>query len=128
MGKIADNVIRIPTTSADGNFFRYWFEILKPFHKLTDRETDVLTAIAKRRHDLAKVISDENILNQVLMNEESRVELRNILEMSSSQFQSNLSKLKKNNIMVDNAINPRFIPNLKEDEKYFKLLFLFELK
>ena len=42
MGKI-NNVITIPT-STEGKFFKYWFEFLRPFHKLTDREIDVIAS------------------------------------------------------------------------------------
>lgn len=46
-GKV-DSVIRVPTT-LDG-FFRYWFEFLKPFHQLTEREIDVASAFIKHRY------------------------------------------------------------------------------
>ena len=47
MNKKANNIIRIPT-SLNGKFFKYWFEFLKPFHKLTDREIDVITSFVKQ--------------------------------------------------------------------------------
>ena len=37
MGKKANNIVRI-STSLNTNFFKYWFEFLKPFHNLTERE------------------------------------------------------------------------------------------
>ena len=60
----ANNVIRIPTSQK--KFFRYWYEFLKPFHKLTDREIDVITAFTYERYLLSKVISDEDILDKVV--------------------------------------------------------------
>jgi hypothetical protein len=36
-----------------------------------------------------------------------------------------MSKLRKSKIIVDNKINPRFIPNVKEENGNFKLLLLF---
>ena len=47
--KKANNIVRIPT-SLNGKFFRYWFEFLQPFHNLTNREIDVITAFVKQRH------------------------------------------------------------------------------
>nr|DAE29020.1 MAG TPA: hypothetical protein [virus sp. ctPYc18] len=44
----ANNVIRIPTSLK--SFFRYWFIFLRPFHKLTDREIDVVTSFAYERY------------------------------------------------------------------------------
>lgn len=56
MGRI-NNVISIPTT-IEGKFFRYWLEFLRPFHKLSDRELDVVSAFLKERYELSKVVSD----------------------------------------------------------------------
>ena len=58
------NVITVPT-SIEGKFFRYWFEFLRPFHKLTDREIDVISTFAKERFELSKVIKDPDILDKV---------------------------------------------------------------
>ena len=66
-----ENVIRIPT-SLEGDFFRYWFEFLQPFHKLTSREMDILVALVKHRYELSKVIKDEEILDRVTMSEDTK--------------------------------------------------------
>ena len=58
-GKI-NNVIRIPT-SVENKFFRYWFEFLAPFHKLTNKEMDVATSFVKTRFELSKVITDKEL-------------------------------------------------------------------
>jgi hypothetical protein len=39
-----------------------------------------------------------------------------------------LSKLRKNKILVDERINPKFIPKLPHDAKDFQLLLLFDLE
>ena len=36
-----------------------------------------------------------------------------------------MGKLRKNNVIIDNKINPKFIPNVKEENGNFKLLLLF---
>ena len=66
MNKEINNVIRIPT-SLNSKFFRYWFEFLQPFHKLTEREIDVITSLVKQRYELSKVIKDDEILDRVTM-------------------------------------------------------------
>jgi Trp operon repressor len=119
-----DNVINIPT-SLKGKFFKYWFKFLLPFHGLTDREMDVAAAFLLKRYELSKVISDVNILNTVLMNEDTKREIRDMISIGQQHFQVILSKLRKTNIIIDNRINPRFIPNVKEENGNFKLLLLF---
>lgn len=123
----ADNVIRIPT-SLNGRLFRYWFEFLYPFHKLTDREIDVITSFVKHRYELSKVIKDDNILDRVTMSEDTKRKVREECNITLPHFQVIMSKLRKSKVIIDGRINPRFIPNINEENGSFKLLLLFELQ
>jgi hypothetical protein len=124
-GKI-DSVIKIPTTLDE--FFRYWFEFLKPFHKLTGREIDVITSLVRHRYELSKVIQDNVILDKVVMSDDTKKEVREECQLSSPHFQVILGKLKKNKVIIDGRINPKFIPNVKEENGNFKLLLFFDIK
>ena len=127
MNKKANNVVRIPC-SLDGSFFRYWFLFLKPFHKLTDREIDVITAFVKHRYELSKVIKDDEILDKVVMSEDTKRKVREECNITLPHFQVIMGKLRKNKVIIDGKINPRFIPNVVEEDGFFKLLLLFELQ
>ena len=125
MVKKANNIVRIPT-SLNGKFFRYWFEFLEPFHKLTDREIDVITSFVKQRYELSKKISDPDLLDQVLWSEQSRKEIRESCNMTQAHFQMVVSSLRKCRMIIDNRINPRYIPNLTGDDNDFSLLIYFK--
>ena len=127
MNKEINNVIRIPT-SLNSKFFRYWFEFLQPFHKLTEREIDVITSLVKQRYELSKVIKDDEILDRVTMSEDTKRKVREECNMTLPHFQVIMGKLRRNGLIVNNKINPRFIPNIREDSGTFQLLLLFELK
>ena len=127
MNKKANNIIRIPT-SLNGKCFKYWFEFLKPFHKLTDREIDVITSFVKQRYELSKVIKDNDILDKVTMSEDTKRKVREECNITLPHFQVIMGKLRKNKVIVDGKINPRFIPNIDEETGTFQLLLLFELK
>lgn len=127
MNKEINNVIRIPT-SLNSKFFRYWFEFLQPFHKLTEREIDVITSLVKQRYELSKVIKDDEILDRVTMSEDTKRKVREECNMTLPHFQVIMGKLRKSKVIMDNKINPRFIPNIREDSGTFQLLLLFELK
>lgn len=122
-----NNVVRIPC-SLEGAFFRYWFLFLKPFHKLTDREIDVITSFVKHRYELSKVIKDNDILDKVVMSEDTKRKVREECNITLPHFQVIMGKLRNNKVIVDNKINPRFIPNIVEENGFFKLLLLFELQ
>lgn len=119
--------LRIPT-SLKGKFFRYWFEFLRPFHNLTDREIDVIAAFVRQRYELSKVISDQEILDRETMSEVTKRKVREECNISLAHFQVIMGKLRKSRVIENGKINPRFIPNIVEGDNNFTLLLLFELK
>lgn len=125
--QLPDNVIALPTTLNE-NFFRYWVEFLKPLHGLTDRETDVVVAFLKKRYELSKEISNVQILDKFLTSEETKREIRDECNITLAHFQVIMGKLKKNKVFIDGKINPRFIPNVKEEKGNFQLLLFFQFK
>lgn len=127
MNSRVNNIVRIPT-SLQGRFFRYWVDFLHPYHKLTSRESEVITAFLKERYNLSKKVSDPEILDTILMSDDIQRKVREECGMSRSHFQVIMGKLKKSGILENNKINPKFIPNIREDENSFQLLLLFELK
>lgn len=126
MRKVPNNILGIPTTLDD--FFRYWVEFLKPLHRLTDREIDVATAFLKKRYELSKSILDPNMLDKFLMSEDTKAEIREECNVSSAHFQVIMGKLRKSKIIVNGNINPRFIPNIKEEDGIIQLLLLFQIQ
>jgi hypothetical protein len=38
-----------------------------------------------------------------------------------------MGKLRKKNVIIDNKLNPKFIPNIQKDADNFKLLLLFDI-
>ena len=125
--KRPNNIVRVPC-SLSKNFFRYWFMFLEPFHKLTDREIDVITSFVKQRYELSKVIKDNDILDKVTMSEDTKRKVSEECNITLPHFQVLMGKLRKNKVIVDGKINPRFIPNIDEETGTFQLLLLFELK
>ena len=115
-------------TSLSGKFFRIWLEFLRPFHKLTERETDVMAAFLKERFELSKVVSDQEVLNRLTMSEDTKKKIRETCNISQTHFQVIMTKLKKNNIISNNRINPKFIPRIDKNAKGFQLLLAFDLE
>lgn len=124
--KEVDSIIRIPT-SIGGNFFKYWIEFLKPIHGLTDRQTEVAVCLLKKRYELSKYITDDILLDKVLLSEDVRKEIRDECNITLQHYQVVLSSLRKSNIIIDNRINKRFIPNIKTSSDRFTLMLNFEL-
>ncbi len=120
------NIVRV--VSSKSKFFRYWFEFLAPFHKLPPRERDVIASFLKHRFELSKVIRDEELLDEVLFSTEVKRKVREDCGITAQHFQVIMSKLKKENLIEDNKINKKYIPNMGEEAKDFRLIFHFDLQ
>ena len=127
MSKGVDSIVRIPC-KLDSSFFKYWFMFLKPFHHLTEREMDVITSFVKQRYELSKVITDSDILDKVTMSEDTKRKVREECGITLPHFQIVMSKLRKSKVIIDNKINPRYIPNIKEENGSFKMMLLFDFQ
>lgn len=125
MAKQVGSIVRIPC-KVDGKFFRYWFEFLTPFHNLTEREMDVITSFVKQRYELSKVIKDNEILDKVTMSEDTKKKVREECDISLPHFQVIMGKLRKNKVIIDGKINPRYIPSVDEENGSFKMMLLFD--
>lgn len=122
-----DATIRIPVKKGK-DFFRYWLKFLEPFHNLTNREIDVAVSFLWNRYELSKVISDPDILEENAVNEITKRKVREECEITLPHFQVIMGKLKKSKIFVNGRLNPKFVPNIKEENDSFQLLFLFDIK
>jgi len=123
MNQKPNNVVALNITLTD--FFRYWFEFLAPFHHLTKRQTDVIVSFVKLRYELSKVITDEKLLDDNVMSENSKRKVREECNISLPHFQVIMGELRKNKVIVDGKINPRYIPRITNEED-FKLLLYFQ--
>lgn len=123
----ANNVIRIPS-SLQGSFFRNWIEFLTPLHGLTNREKDIIAAFIKARFELSKSITDEAILDKVVMSDDIKERVKKECKVSNAFFQVIFGKLRKTGIIQDNKINPKLIPkHLASTDNSFQLLLYFDL-
>lgn len=126
VGKV-NGVISIPA-SLQGTFFKYWLKFLSPIHNLSEKEMVVVTAFLKERHELSKAITDEKVLDNVLMSKETKRKIREECGLAQAYFQIIMGKLRKAQVIIDDKINPKFIPKgIEEGDKQFQLLLHFNL-
>lgn len=124
---INTTISRIPT-NIETNFFQYWVEFLRPFNKLTDRELGVLAELLKSRYELSKVITDEKVIDNVVLSMENRADVRKKLKLSSAHFNSIIKKLRDTKVIMNNRLNPKVIPRITADTKSFQFILYFDFK
>lgn len=121
-----NNIVTVPTSS-ELEFFKWWCIFLRPFINLTDREIDVVASLLKQRKELSKSISDQAILDKMLMSEEVKTRVQKECNITPQYLYVIISNLRKHNVIVNNTINPRLIPNIRKDDNgNFQLLILFK--
>lgn len=121
-----NNIVTVPT-SPGLDFFKWWCVFLRPFIKLTNRETEVISSFLKQRWELSKNISDPAILDTMVMSENIKNKVIEECNITQQHFYVVMSNLRKNKVIVGNTINPRLIPNIRKDDNgCFQLLILFK--
>lgn len=118
-------IIRIP--ASEETFLIYWLEFLKPFHKMTDTEIKVAVEFIKERYALGKVITDEALIDKVLMQEDTRNKIRDNLKITPKHYYLIMHSLNKKKVINNGVFNVKFIPNIEENAKDFRLTFYFDL-
>ena len=119
------NVKRISTSKKE--IFRYWLEFLKPYHKLRQKEIEVLSLMLYYMYELSREVKNPKLVNKLLFSTETRNQIREDLGgMGQKVFNNLLSSLRKKKVLsANNVINPVLIPNMTEDG--FQLIFNFEI-
>ena len=118
-------VVRIPTTL--DNVFKQWLIFLKPFHGLTDRQIDIAAVFLKQRYELSKVISDEKLLDENVMSESTKKQVREECNITLPHFQVIMGDLKRHKFFINGIINEKYIPKLNPEKEIndFSLMLYF---
>lgn len=121
-----NNIVTVPAGQGI-EFFKWWCIFLRPFINLTNREIDVIASFLMERWELSKTTSDPVILDTMIMSEPIKNKVIESCHITQQHFYVVMSNLRKNNVIVNNTIHPRLIPNIREDDNgCFQLLILFK--
>lgn len=107
--------------------FKYWLQFTQPLHGLTGKHLDTVAFLLYKRYRLSNSISDDKYLNKILFDVETKEQLSEELNIKVSRVHNILSSLRKKKIIIDNKINPKFIPNVSTNASNYKLIFNFEI-
>ncbi len=107
--------------------FKKWLEVTKCFHKLTNQQQDVLSLLLYYHYINKKEITNDKILWKIVFDYDTKALIKEELSIKDQVFQNILSKLRKDNIIVNNKISNFFIPELEDKTNNFKIIFNFNI-
>ena len=119
------NIATVKTNSKD--LFKYWLRFTTPMHNLTEIEITVASWLLYKRHLLSNDIKNDKYLNKLLFDADAKEELANEIKVSVGRVHTLISQLRKKGVIIDNGINPKYVPNVNFGTTNFKLLFNFEV-
>ena len=119
----AAGVTRIP--NRDDEFFRAWLEVMRPLHSLASKEMDFAAAFLKKRHELAKTMTDDRLIDKVLFDSETKIAIANSLGISYSYMQYIFKKMRESGMIKGKRVDPLYCPSY-ENGKPVRWVFLFE--
>ena len=109
-------------------FFIYWLQFLKPYHKLRDKEIEMLAHFLVVRDELSSKIKDESLIDDMLFSKNIKDDIKKKMNYSSHQvFNNMLSSLRNKGVIINGRINQGLIPKLNDKKDNFKLIFNFNI-
>ena len=99
--------IKIPTTPR--RYFRQVLEIIKPIpplNTLRNKELDVLAEFLYYNYKYAKL--DKDVRSKVLFDYDTKLEMREHLNMDEQSFNNHLTSLRKKNILSKRRVENDF--------------------
>lgn len=92
----------IPIKCTDRNFYRYYVELLNPIAKLRKKELDVLAQLLY--YDNKYKSLEDKIRYKIIFDQDTKLEIREALNLSEASLNNNLSELRKKKVIKDNQI------------------------
>jgi hypothetical protein len=120
-----ERIANIPVKLKD--FFYKWIDFTKPLHKLNPQQSKVLALLLYHHYRLSFEITNDKILWKQVFDYDTKLLVCEELNIQMHALENLFSKLRRKNIIINNKVNPNFIPNLKLDAKNFRLIFNFKI-
>ena len=108
------------------NFFRYWMTLTRPFHKLRVKEQDVLALLLFYYYEYKKKINDERLVWKMVFDYDTKIRIKEELNIKDGNFQNLMTSLRKNNAIIHKKyfmINPAYIPRVSKVTNRFDITF-----
>lgn len=105
-------------------FFKHWLRLTRPFHKLTNKEIDVVALLLYYHDEYKNETKNKKMLWKYVFDYETKMLIKKELDNMKDQILQNiLTSLRKKKVVINNKINPVYIPDIKKGTDNFKIIF-----
>lgn len=123
--KTIDGITIVPTP--ESNFMRVWLEVLRPLHRLTQREMDYAAVLLNKRNEISKKVRDPRMVDVLLFNKDTKEEVAKEAGVSKEYAKTVLKKLRTVGIVEGKKVSEKYIVKWTPGES-FRWLFRFDIK
>lgn len=120
-GKVAT----IPIYKKD--LFYRWLELTKPFHKLPPQQIRFLSLLLFYYDKYKIQTNSEELAWKLVFNYDTKKEIKEVMNIKDQSLQNLFTVMRGKNIIKDNKVIDRYIPNVEKDAKEFRLIFNFKI-
>lgn len=106
---------------------KLWLELTRPFHKLTQQQTNVLALLLYYYFEYRKDITNSRVLWKEVFDYDTKTKIQKELNIKPQGIQNVLTALRKKEIIQGNEIIKTYVPNIEYKAKEFNLLFKFNI-
>lgn len=110
------------------DFFRQWLLVTRHFHKMTEGEIDLAALLLFYHYEFQKDITNDSVVWKVVFDYDTKLKIREELDITDNILQNRLSQLRRKKVIVDNKVSSYFIPSVEEGAENFKVIFNYNIK
>lgn len=108
-------------------FFNRWIQFTEPFHKLTNQQQLVVSALLYQHYKIGKEVTNNKILWRSVFDYDTKLLIAEELNIKLSSLENIFTRLRVLKVIVDNRLHPSYIPKIDKNFKNFKLIFNFNI-
>lgn len=99
-----------------------YLNITYKLHNLTDKEQEVLINFIIEYYEISKNVKDPKMVNIVLFDKDTKEKLAKKMKIQKGVFDNYLSTFRRKNVIIDNNLNPSFVPPQEAFEIAFRFV------